>query len=76
MSPIVLPPQVAVGAIGKIQRLPRFVSDTSDKVESARIMPMSFGGDHRAIDGATMAKFSNLFKEFIENPSSMLFNMR
>jgi len=76
MSPVVLPPQVAVGAMGKIQRLPRFVSDTSNEVESARIMPISWGGDHRAVDGATMARFSNLWKSYIENPSSMMFAMR
>ena len=76
MSPVVLPPQVAVGAMGKIQRLPRFVSDTSDEVESVRIMPISWGGDHRAVDGATMARFSNLWKAYVENPSSMMFAMR
>jgi len=76
MSPVVLPPQVAVGAMGKIQRLPRFVSDTSDEVESARIMPISWGGDHRAVDGATIARFSNVWKSYVENPSSMMFAMR
>lgn len=103
MSPVVLPPQVAIGgksfyynecissfpiklltmffalvsiAMGKIQRLPRFVDDKSDKVEAVRIMPMSWGGDHRAVDGATMARFSNQFKSYCENPSSMMFAMR
>lgn len=76
MSPVVLPPQVAIGAMGKIQRLPRFVSDDSDEVESARIMPISWAGDHRAVDGATMARFSNMWKSFCENPSSMMFAMR
>lgn len=76
MSPVVLPPQVCVGAMGKIQRLPRFVSDASNEVESARIMPISWGGDHRAVDGATMARFSNLWKLHVENPSSMMFAMR
>ncbi|KAL7536655.1 hypothetical protein ACHAXR_008265 [Thalassiosira sp. AJA248-18] len=76
MSPVVLPPQVAIGAMGKIQRLPRFVNDESDEVEAVRIMPISWGGDHRAVDGATMAKFSNLWKAYCENPSSMMFAMR
>mmetsp|Transcript_8936 Transcript_8936/g.19123 ORF Transcript_8936/g.19123 Transcript_8936/m.19123 type:complete len:568 (-) Transcript_8936:179-1882(-) len=76
MSPVVVPPQVAIGAMGRIQRLPRFVDDSSEKVEAVRIMPMSWGGDHRAIDGATMAKFSNCWKSYCENPSSMLFAMR
>lgn len=76
MSPVVLPPQVAIGAMGKIQRLPRFVDDESNVVESVRIMPISWGGDHRAVDGATMARFSNLWKSYCENPSSMMFIMR
>mmetsp|Transcript_31622 Transcript_31622/g.51558 ORF Transcript_31622/g.51558 Transcript_31622/m.51558 type:complete len:555 (-) Transcript_31622:221-1885(-) len=76
MSPVVLPPQVAIGAMGKIQRLPRFVDDHSDKVEAARIMPISWGGDHRAVDGAQMARFSNLWKSYCENPASMMFAMR
>jgi hypothetical protein len=63
-------------AMGKIQRLPRFVDDESDVVESARIMPISWGGDHRAVDGAMMARFSNLWKSYCENPSSMMFAMR
>ena len=74
MSPVVLPPQVAIGAFGKIQRLPRFVGDTNE-VEEARIMPVSWGGDHRAVDGA-MARFSNLWKSYCESPSSMMFTMR
>ena len=76
MSPVVLPPQVAIGAFGKIQRLPRFVNKDSDDVEAVRIMPVSWGGDHRAVDGATMARFSNLWKSYCENPASMMFALR
>jgi len=76
MSPVVLPPQVAIGAMGKIQRLPRFVDDDSDQVEAVRIMRMSWGADHRAVDGATMARFSNLWKSYCEHPSLMMFAMR
>lgn len=76
MSPIIVPPQVAIGAFGKISRVPRFVNDTSDVVESVRIMPISWGGDHRVVDGATMARFSNAFKLYIENPVSMMFDLR
>ena len=76
MSPIIVPPQVAIGALGKIQRVPRFVNDTSDIVESVHVMPISWGGDHRVVDGATMARFSNAFKSYIENPVSMMFDMR
>jgi len=75
MSPIVAPPQVAIGAIGKIQRLPRFVGD-SDEVEEVNIMQISWGGDHRVVDGATMARFSNQWKAYLERPMTMAFEMR
>jgi 2-oxoisovalerate dehydrogenase E2 component (dihydrolipoyl transacylase) len=76
MSPVVLPPQVAIGAMGKIQRLPRFIDDSSMDVEAVQIMPISWGGDHRAIDGATLARFSNAWKYYVENPQAMMFEMR
>jgi 2-oxoisovalerate dehydrogenase E2 component (dihydrolipoyl transacylase) len=79
MSPIIVPPQVAIGAFGKISRVPRFINDdntSDDTVESVHIMPISWGGDHRVVDGATMARFSNVFKLYIENPVSMMFDMR
>jgi 2-oxoisovalerate dehydrogenase E2 component (dihydrolipoyl transacylase) len=45
MSPIVTSPQVAIGAMGRIQRVPRFVGGTMD-VEEAHIMNISWAGDH------------------------------
>ena len=75
MSPIVAPPQVAIGAIGKIQRLPRFVGD-SNEVEEANIMQISWGGDHRVVDGATLARFSNQWKVYLERPMTMTFSMK
>mmetsp|Transcript_10202 Transcript_10202/g.14261 ORF Transcript_10202/g.14261 Transcript_10202/m.14261 type:complete len:560 (-) Transcript_10202:443-2122(-) len=76
MSPIVVPPTVAIGAMGKIQRLPRFIDNDTDEVEAVDIMQISWGGDHRVIDGATMAKFSNLWKDYLEDPLSMLLYMK
>lgn len=43
MKPVIVPPQVAIGAIGKIQRLPRFVGET-DEVIAAHIMQVSWSG--------------------------------
>jgi len=74
MSPVIASPQVAIGALGKIQTLPRF--DADDNVVKAKIMNVSWAGDHRVIDGATMARFSNLWKDYIENPHRMLGAMK
>jgi len=75
MSPVVLPPQVAIGAMGKIQRLPRFVGDTMD-IEEVYSMNISWGGDHRVLDGGTLGRFSNIWKSYIEKPMSMALTMK
>lgn len=76
MSPVVLPPQVAIGAMGKIQRLPRFVNDNTMEVKEAHLMSISWGGDHRVIDGGTLGRFSNVFKTYMESPMAMAFTMK
>ncbi len=73
-SPVILAPQVAIGALGKIRRVPRF--DENDNVVAANMMSVSWSADHRVIDGATMARFSNLWKGMLENPETMLVNLR
>jgi 2-oxoisovalerate dehydrogenase E2 component (dihydrolipoyl transacylase) len=72
MSPIVTPPQVAIGAIGQIQRLPRFVSVDSMEVKEAHICTISWGGDHRVVDGATMARFHSQWKNYMQDPMRLI----
>lgn len=72
--PIIMPPNVAIGAIGKIQTLPRF--DASGDLIKAMIMNISWTGDHRVVDGASLARFSNLLKEYLENPDLLLLTMK
>ena len=45
-------------------------------VVAAHVMAVSWAGDHRVIDGATMARFSNAWKGFLENPASMLAQLK
>lgn len=73
-KPVILPPEVAIGALGKIQVLPRF--DAMGQVVRAHIMAVSWSADHRIIDGATMCRFSNLWKEYLENPASMVLDLK
>lgn len=40
------------------------------------VMQVSWSADHRIIDGATAARFSNSWKSFMENPSVMMASMR
>ncbi|TKS75255.1 Lipoamide acyltransferase component of branched-chain alpha-keto acid dehydrogenase complex, mitochondrial [Collichthys lucidus] len=73
-KPVILPPEVAIGALGKIQVLPRF--DAGGQVVRAHIMNVSWSADHRIIDGATMCRFSNLWREYLENPASMVLDLK
>jgi 2-oxoisovalerate dehydrogenase E2 component (dihydrolipoyl transacylase) len=75
MSPIIASPQVAIGAMGRIQRVPRFVGDTME-VEEAHIMNISWAGDHRMVDGATMARFHNTWKQYMESPVRMISKLK
>ncbi|XP_036442995.1 lipoamide acyltransferase component of branched-chain alpha-keto acid dehydrogenase complex, mitochondrial isoform X2 [Colossoma macropomum] len=73
-KPVVLLPEVAIGALGKLQVLPRF--NAKDEVVKAHIMNVSWSADHRIIDGATMCRFSNLWKCYLENPASMVLDLK
>ena len=54
--------------------LPRF--DAEDKIVAKNIMQISWSADHRVIDGATMARFSNLIKQYLENLSMLLMDLK
>lgn len=82
MSPIVTPPQVAIGALGQIRRLPRYVTPSStdpaqsQTIEEAHICAVSWAADHRVVDGATVARFHKSFKEYMEDPIKLLLELR
>lgn len=69
-TPIINKPEVAIVALGKIQSLPRF--DKQGDVVSRNIMTISWSGDHRVIDGGTIARFNNCWKGYLEQPATML----
>ncbi|NMP32682.1 dihydrolipoyllysine-residue acetyltransferase [Thalassotalea sp. M1531] len=72
-TPIINKPEVAIVALGKVQTLPRF--NDKGEVEARSIMQVSWSGDHRIIDGGTIARFSNLWKSYLEEPTNMLVSM-
>lgn len=69
-KPVILPPQIVIGAFGKIQKLPRF--DDKENIVATNIISISWAADHRVVDGVTMAKYSNFWKYYIENPIFLL----
>jgi 2-oxoisovalerate dehydrogenase E2 component (dihydrolipoyl transacylase) len=72
-TPIINKPEVAIVALGKLQVLPRF--NEKGEVEARKIMQVSWSGDHRVIDGGTIARFCNLWKQYLEQPEDMLLAM-
>lgn len=72
-TPIINKPEVAIVALGKVQTLPRF--NDKGEVEARQLMQVSWSGDHRVIDGGTIARFTNLWKQYLEQPDSMLLAM-
>lgn len=71
---MLLSPEVAIGAFGKVQVVPRF--DASGSVVAAHVMQASWSADHRVVDGATMSRFSNTWKGLLEEPSNMILELR
>ncbi|GAA6151133.1 2-oxo acid dehydrogenase subunit E2 [Pseudoteredinibacter isoporae] len=72
-TPIINKPEVAIVALGRVQELPRF--NANGEVEARQIMTVSWSGDHRVIDGGTISRFNNLWKQYLEQPATMLASM-
>lgn len=72
--PIITKPMVLIGAIGAIKKQPRF--DEEDNLTKAHILQVSWSADHRVIDGATVSRFSNLWKTYLETPALMLIHLK
>jgi len=62
---VINPPEGAILAVGAMAPKP-VVKD--DRVEVRQTMRVTMSCDHRAIDGATGAKFLQTFKQIMENP--------
>lgn len=73
LSPVLVPNQVCIGALGRVQMLPRY---QGDNLVPASVLPISWSADHRVIDGATMARFSQRWRALVENPGELLANLR
>lgn len=68
-TPIVNHPEVAILALGAIKEKPR-VKD--GEIVPRKVMTLSLSIDHRVVDGAIAAQFTNRVEEFLENPQLLL----
>lgn len=79
--PVVMPPQVAIGALGRM-RMAAVVKRSSSRDDAqpelgvGRVLHVSWAADHRVVDGATMANFSNAWKKYVEEPHRMLLHLK
>ncbi|XP_022196947.1 lipoamide acyltransferase component of branched-chain alpha-keto acid dehydrogenase complex, mitochondrial [Nilaparvata lugens] len=71
--PLILPPEVAIISVGRIQKLPRF--DENDNVIKTHMINFTWTADHRIVDGATVARCSQLIKKYLENPELIMMDL-
>lgn len=71
-TPIINPPDVAIIAVGRIRDEPRVSGTKKKKLEVRKILPLSITFDHRVVDGAYTARFSNTIIEHLEDPQMLL----
>mmetsp|Transcript_65970 Transcript_65970/g.208832 ORF Transcript_65970/g.208832 Transcript_65970/m.208832 type:complete len:221 (-) Transcript_65970:8-670(-) len=74
VSPIVNVPQVAIVALGRVREVPRF--DAAGAVARTAVMNVSWGADHRVVDGAALAGLCNAWKRLLEDPARILLRVR
>jgi 2-oxoisovalerate dehydrogenase E2 component (dihydrolipoyl transacylase) len=77
LHPVLVTSEVCIGALGKVQRLPRFEKVNGvEQVVAKEILNVSFNADHRVIDGATVARFVKLWKTYLEQPTLLTANLK
>ena len=72
-GPVINIPEVAIAGLGKARPSPRY--DASGSLVKQTIMQVSWSADHRVIDGAMMARFSNAWIGYLERPATMLLHL-
>ena len=69
-KPVIFDGQAVIGALGKIVQVAKF--NEVNALVPKRVINVSWTADHRHLDGATVARFNNAFKFWIENPSELI----
>jgi pyruvate dehydrogenase E2 component (dihydrolipoamide acetyltransferase) len=68
-TPIINPPQVAILLVGRSRLVPHM---HDDKLVARLMMPLSISYDHRLVDGAAAARFTNEVKSYLAAPGRLL----
>jgi 2-oxoisovalerate dehydrogenase E2 component (dihydrolipoyl transacylase) len=67
--PVILPPQVVIGGVSGARSV---LARKHGKVVQEQVITVSWSADHRLLDGATVARFGNRWKEIVEDPLMFL----
>ncbi len=68
-TPIINPPQVAIILVGRSRLVPQM---HDDELVGRLMMPLSITYDHRLVDGAAAARFTNEVKSYLAAPGRLL----
>lgn len=72
-TPIINNPEVAILGVNQIHDRPMVIDG---QILARKMMYLSPSFDHRVIDGAVAARFVSALKEILENPASLLLELR
>jgi pyruvate dehydrogenase E2 component (dihydrolipoamide acetyltransferase)/2-oxoisovalerate dehydrogenase E2 component (dihydrolipoyl transacylase) len=73
-TPVINHPEVGILGMGKMVRRPMY--DTNGNIRPADLIYFCYSFDHRVIDGAVCAQFSNAVLKQLANPVAMLLPAR
>lgn len=71
--PVLFSPELLICALGKSQKLPVY---ENEKLVGRFILHSQWTADHRILDGATIARFCNTWKTYLEEPDIMLLSLK
>jgi pyruvate dehydrogenase E2 component (dihydrolipoamide acetyltransferase)/2-oxoisovalerate dehydrogenase E2 component (dihydrolipoyl transacylase) len=69
-TPVINYPEVAILGIGKVVKRPVF--DGVGAIQPADLVYLSLSFDHRVLDGAVGAAFTNAIMKRLQNPAALL----
>jgi len=72
-TPLINPGEAAILGLGRIVERPWVVDG---RVEPRPILPLSFSADHRLIDGELAMRFLGSLTQVLENPNTLILEMR
>ena len=74
--PTILRPQASIIAIGRAVKSPKYTGSGNNHTwEPIDSISFSITADHRILDGATVARFCQSMKNYLENPNLMLISI-